>query len=297
MASKAVLRKIVRIDAEKCNGCGLCVPSCAEGAIRIVDGKAVLAAENLCDGLGNCLGECPQGAIAIEERPAEGFDESAVQRHLSSASRVDGGVPCPYPSAGKGMADSHAHPRQPRMGMAPHGPSVGMAPEMAAAAGHAGCPGAMARLFRRPGAPNAAVVGAPAAAQAASSTPSQLSQWPVQLALVPASGEFWRDADVLIAADCVPFALPEFHAKLLSGRKLAIACPKLDDMTPYVEKLAAIFSQNSIRSVTVAHMEVPCCGGIVYAVREAMDRAGRNDLPFRDVTVSIEGQVLETVGS
>ena len=268
MAPKAVVRKIVRIDPDKCNGCGLCVPACAEGAIRIVDGKAVLSADNLCDGLGNCLGECPRGAITIEERPAEAFDEAAVQRHLSPAGKADVGVPCP---SQRGMSAPHVH-----------------AP--ATAAGHAGCPGAMARLFRRPAAAKAALAG-DGAAQVGSAVPSQLSQWPVQLALVPASGEFWRGADVLIAADCVPFALPDFHGKLLAGRKVAIACPKLDDMTPHVEKLAAIFSENSIRSVTVAHMEVPCCGGIVRAVREALQRAGKSDMTFRDVTVSMEGAV------
>jgi hypothetical protein len=122
--------------------------------------------------------------------------------------------------------------------------------------------------------------------------PSQLSQWPVQLALVPANGPFWQDADVLIAADCVSFACPEFHEKLLAGKKLAIACPKLDDMTPYVEKLAEIFGGNAIRSITVAHMEVPCCGGIVRAVQVALARAGRTDIPVRDVTVTIEGEVV-----
>jgi hypothetical protein len=136
---------------------------------------------------------------------------------------------------------------------------------------------------------------APGMTPTATARPSQLSQWPVQLALVPVSGAFWQDADVLIAADCVSFACPEFHEKLLAGKKLAIACPKLDDMEPYVAKLAEIFSRtsgNSIRSITVAHMEVPCCGGIVWAVQAALERSGRADIPVRDVTVTIEGEVV-----
>ena len=121
---------------------------------------------------------------------------------------------------------------------------------------------------------------------------SQLSHWPVQLALVPTSGPIWHDADVLIAADCVPAAMPDFHTQLLSGRTVAIACPKLDQIEPYVEKLAAIFAGNSIRSITVAHMEVPCCGGIVYAVKAALKNSGRTDIPVHNITVGIDGQVI-----
>lgn len=220
------VRKIVHIDPDKCDGCGACVPSCAEGAIQIIGGKARLKADNLCDGLGNCLGECPRGAITIEERPAEEFDENAGRAHL----RADVSAPTATAGAKEGR-------------------------------------------------------------------PSQLAQWPVQLALVPTAGPMWQDADVLISADCVPFALAGFHEQLLAGKTLAIACPKLDDTGPYVEKLAAIFSRNSIRSITVAHMEVPCCTGIVYAVREALDRAGRADIPLHDVTVGIEGGILEPGGA
>lgn len=126
--------------------------------------------------------------------------------------------------------------------------------------------------------------------------PSMLTHWPVQLALLPAAGAMWQDADVLVCADCVPFAFPEFHEKLLrtedgGARRVAIACPKLDDIQPYIQKLAAIFSGGAIRSITVAHMEVPCCGGIVYAVQQALERAGRQDLPVRDVTIGIDGTI------
>jgi NAD-dependent dihydropyrimidine dehydrogenase PreA subunit len=280
--AKTAVRKIVRIDEDKCNGCGLCVPACAEGAIRIEDGKARLAADNLCDGLGNCLGHCPQDAITIEERPAEEFDEGAVEAHLAQG--------------GPGAAG--LQPRragdQPRRAVVPHeGPAH-------AGHGHAGCPGSMMRMLRKP-APGAAAPGAQAGKPVPRAAgkpvpqaprPSQLSQWPVQLALVPAAGPMWQDADVLISADCVPFALAGFHEELLAGKSLAIACPKLDDLAPYVDKLATIFSRNPIRSVTVAHMEVPCCTGIVYAVQEALQRAGRGDIPLHDVTVGIEGGIL-----
>lgn len=231
-------RKIVRIDEEKCNGCGDCIPNCAEGALRIVNGKARLVAEKLCDGLGACLGTCPQGAITIEERPADEFDEQSVHQHLQAA------------------------------------------PAMTSVAS-GGCPGSRMRLLTPP----------PAVANPRSTQHSQLSQWPVQLALVPVAAEIWNDADLLIAADCVPFAYPEFHEKLLAGKRLAIACPKLDNLDPYVQKLAAIFSRNRIKSVTVAHMEVPCCSGIVRAVQVALAQANRTDIPFHDVTIAINGTV------
>jgi NAD-dependent dihydropyrimidine dehydrogenase PreA subunit len=230
-------RKIVKIDEDKCDGCGLCVPDCAEGAIQVIDGKAKLLAENLCDGLGNCLGVCPRDAIIIEERPADEFDEAAVEAVKAAAQK-----PAPTPC---------------------------------------GCPGTMARSLE------------PQAAPSEKQAPrgSQLSHWPVQLTLVPPSGAMWDNADVLISADCVAFAMPDFHERLLAGRAVVIACPKLDDVGPYIDKLTRIFADNSIKSVTVAHMEVPCCTGIVMAARAAMDASGRTDIPFSDITVGIDGTV------
>ena len=229
-------RKIVKIDEDKCDGCGLCVPDCAEGAIQVIDGKAKLLAENLCDGLGACLGVCPQDAITIEERPADEFDEAAVDAARAVAAKPE--LPC-------------------------------------------GCPGTMARAL--------SPETAPPAQQGARA--SQLSHWPVQLTLVPPSGAMWNDADVLIAADCVAFAMPDFHERLLAGRAVVIACPKLDDVGPYIDKLTRIFADNSIRSITVAHMEVPCCTGIVMAAQAALDNSGRTDIPFADITVGIDGTV------
>jgi len=239
MSGKAT-RKIVKIDEDKCDGCGLCVPDCAEGAIQVIDGKAKLLADNLCDGLGNCLGVCPRDAITIEERPADEFDEAAV-----AAARTAAVEPDPLPC---------------------------------------GCPGTMARTLSPQAAENP-----PAGEQVARA--SQLSHWPVQLTLVPPSGAMWNDADVLIAADCVAFAMPDFHERLLSGRAVAVACPKLDDVGPYTDKLTRIFADNPIRSVTVAHMEVPCCTGIVVAAKTALENSGRTDIPFTDITVGIDGTV------
>jgi NAD-dependent dihydropyrimidine dehydrogenase PreA subunit len=218
MALRTV-RKIVHIDEEKCDGCGLCVPNCAEGAIRVVDGKARLMAENLCDGLGACLGHCPKGAITIEERAADAFDEEAVQR--ASAKEK----PC-------------------------------------------GCPGAAPRAVKGAG----------------------LKHWPVQFMLLPEKGGVWEGADVLLAADCVGYAMPDFHESLLDGKTLAVACPKLDDAEFYLEKLTRVVKENDIRSVTVARMEVPCCGGLARVAELAVRNSGK-DIPVKIVVVGLKGSV------
>jgi NAD-dependent dihydropyrimidine dehydrogenase PreA subunit len=243
-----MLRKIVQIDEAKCDGCGECVPSCAEGAIAIVNGKARLVGDVLCDGLGACLGECPQGAISLVEREAPAFDEEAVH--------------------------AVAVPVRPRLSV------LSSAPEPSRGGG---CPGS--RPMTLPRAPSAAA-GAPATGQ------SRLGQWPVQLHLVPIRAPFFQGADLLVAADCVPFAYARFHDDFLDGRAVVMGCPKLDDVAPYAEKLAAIIALGGVKSVTVVRMEVPCCGGISRLAREAVAAAGR-DLPFRDVIVGVDGQLRE----
>ncbi|UFS72041.1 4Fe-4S binding protein [Geomonas sp. RF6] len=247
-----MIRKIVKIDKEKCDGCGLCVPSCAEGAIRIVDGKAELAADNLCDGLGACLGDCPQDAITIIEREADEFDEEAVHQHLAGNAHA---------------AAPEAH--------APH--------KSHAEAHHGGCPGSRA-MSLKPAAP------APDAGEGAPQ-PSQLGQWPVQLHLVPPTAPYFQNADLLIAADCVPFAYADFHRDLLAGKAVVIGCPKLDDNDFYTKKLTELFRVSSIKSITVVRMEVPCCGGIVAAARQALAACGK-EIPFKEVRVSINGEIL-----
>ncbi len=252
-----VVRQIVKIDEEKCDGCGLCIPACKEGALQIVHGKAKLVSEVYCDGLGACLGHCPQGAISIVEEEAEEFDEKAVEDHLKANEEApEGKVPEP------------AHPF-------PH---------------EHGCPGARIMSF------TAKKKSGPCPAGTDESEPgSALSQWPVQLTLVPVAAPYLQGADLLIAADCVPFAYANFHNRLLEGKALLIACPKLDETAPYVQKLAKIFSECRPKSITVAHMEVPCCFGLGNLVQEAIRLSGKK-LPVRDVTISIQGEILADTG-
>lgn len=251
-------RVIVEIDEARCDGCGECVPSCAEGAIRMVDGKARLAGDALCDGLGACLGECPQGAIRVIERDAAPFDEAAVARHLG---RPPGARPVPPVAA----------PPAPRRSLS----VVQPAPESSAG----GCPGSRSVDLgpRRP-----------APSGPASATPSQLSHWPVQLSLVSPRAPWLAGADLLLAADCVPFAYADFHRDLLSGRRVLVGCPKLDDVQAYVGKLVELFRESNPRSLTVARMEVPCCAGIAWAAREAVRLSGIA-LSVSEVAVGVAG--------
>jgi len=239
-------REIVRIDEEKCDGCGACVPACAEGALQIIDGKARLVSEVYCDGLGACLGECPRGAITIEERDVEEFDEGAVRRHLAHrvTEQAQDKLPC-------------------------------------------GCPGSTAQVLERSG-----TVGT-ASADERTTTPSSLSNWPVQLRLVPVRAPYFDGADLLIAADCIPFAFADFHQRFLAGRTLLVGCPKLDDADLYRRKLAQIFLQNDIRTVTVLHMEVPCCLGLVHLVQLALKDSGK-PIHLAVSRIGIKGEICET---
>ncbi len=243
-------RSIIEIDETKCDGCGLCVPACAEGALRIVDGKARLVADVYCDGLGDCLGECPRGAIRIVEREADPYDETANHDAVSAAPRQTES-PC-----------------------------------------STGCPGTAVRNFQlnvlpAAGPPLPQLSGRPSPA----GTPA-LSHWPIQLHLVPTNAPFLRDADLFLVADCVPFACAEFHREILRGRPVVIGCPKLDNSKAYVEKLAAMLSQSSVKSLTVVHMEVPCCTNLVWIANEAMNLAGRQ-LPLNEITISLGGEIRE----
>ena len=253
-------RKIVKIDEDLCNGCGLCVPSCAEGAIQIVDGKARLIAENLCDGLGACLGDCPVDAITIEEREADEFDEVAVEEHLKEIGR--GG-------AQHAVSD-----------FATGGGCPSAAVQNFATVTGGGCPSAKAMSFSSPSQGGTTAIG---------SRPSRLTQWPIQLHLVPPTAPFFQNADVVLAADCAPFAYADFQEDLLKGKALAIACPKLDDTGPYVDKLTAMITESNIRSLTVVHMEVPCCNGLISMARQAITNSGR-DVPLETVCIGIKGE-------
>jgi NAD-dependent dihydropyrimidine dehydrogenase PreA subunit len=248
-----VVRRIVKIDEEKCDGCGLCIPQCKEGALQIIEGKARLVSERYCDGLGACLGHCPRGAISIEEREVDEFDEQALHEHLDSRQGAKG--------PGDGVERVHS------------------------------CPSAKVMSFQGRKKESSGVENS-----WNGRGESALSQWPVQLALVPVSAPYLRHADLLIAADCVPFAYANFHRGLLEGKTVLVACPKLDDTRPYLQKLAHIFARCEIRSVTVAHMEVPCCFGLVNLVEEAV-RLGGKEIPIKDVVVSVEGEIAEEVST
>jgi Pyruvate/2-oxoacid:ferredoxin oxidoreductase delta subunit len=235
-------RKIVKIDEDRCNGCGLCIPNCAEGAIQVIDGKAKLLSEKFCDGLGACLGHCPQDAITVIEREAEDFDEKAVEVHLHKKEMV---TPEPVPL-------------------------------------FVGCPSSRAMHF--------AVPETGKEKEPAIQSTSMLSQWPVQLKLVPVNAPYFQNADLLVAADCVPFAYPDFHRDFIKGRVVVVGCPKLDDIQYYKDKLTEIFKTHSIKSVTVPYMEVPCCFGLVKATEDAIAASGKK-VPFKKVKIGVRGDI------
>ena len=239
-----VIRKIIEIDDERCDGCGNCVPSCAEGAIQIVDGKARVIADKYCDGLGACLGECPQDALKIVEREADEFDEEAVEELLK-----------------KQAAEKDAAPKA------------------------GGCPSAAMKTFPMAGGPAAG------GKTIAPGGPSALGHWPIQIRLVPAGAPFLKGADLLIAADCVPVAYPSFHKDFLEGKAVMIGCPKFDDAQGYIDKLAQVFAESGIRSITSLIMEVPCCSGLPMIVKKALERSGM-DIPLEEVVVSARGEIL-----
>jgi NAD-dependent dihydropyrimidine dehydrogenase PreA subunit len=263
-----MLRKIVKIDEEKCNGCGLCVPSCAEGAIQVIDGKARLVSEMYCDGLGACLGECPQGALTVENREANEFDPAAVEKYL--------GRPATHTAATQAAPAPHDCP----------GSNVQTLRRSEPAAAPHACPGSMARVLPPQAARPAAI---PADAEA---LPSLLGNWPVQLSLAPIRAPYFAGARLCIAADCAPFAFADFHRQFLVGRTLLIGCPKLDNTELYRQKLAQIFSQNDIQSIDVVHMEVPCCFGLVHLVRLALADSGK-DIPLSLTKVGIRGNIVD----
>ncbi len=256
-------RKIVHIDEEKCNGCGLCIISCAEGALKIIDGKAKLVSDKYCDGLGACLGECPQGAIKIEEREAEEFDEAAVEHHLAEQRKAEANLPCSCPSTT--VTDLRKD-------------------QKAEATLPCGCPSTTVTDFGKHEA-RATTQGQVARQQSA------LGHWPVQLKLVPPTAPFLQGADLLLTADCVPFAYANFHADFLKDRALLVACPKLDEFDAHLEKLTQIIRQAGLNSITVLHMEVPCCTGLVYMAKEAIKASGKN-VPLNDVTIGVQGDRL-----
>ncbi len=260
-------RKIIRIDRDLCNGCGLCTTACAEGALALDgEGKAVVVRDLYCDGMGACLSVCPTGALTIEERDAAAYDPRAAYDHVLETRGRDAAARVHGAAAAAGPAPKSAgSPRPPARRDTPA----------------CGCPGSAAREIDVP---------KEAAADEPGTVRSRLSQWPVQLHLVSPFAPYFRGADLLVAADCTAFALGGFHKDLLDGRKLVIACPKLDETSPYVEKLADIIRENDLRSLTVAIMTVPCCGGLYRMVQEAVRLSGV-PLPVTRVVVNIDGTI------
>lgn len=250
-----VIRKIVKIDEEKCNGCGLCVDACAEGAIKIIGGKARLVSETYCDGLGACIGECPQGAITIEEREAEPFDEEKAKEWVAKQSKAEKSE-----SKTEISATENVEPLP------------------------CGCPGTHVQTF---------TPTSTSQSFQSDCCPPMLGNWPVQLRLVPPIAPYLQGADILLAADCVPFAYPAFHHKMLPGKVVLVGCPKLDDSSYYIEKLTQIIASAGIKSITIARMEVPCCSGLTRIAQMAVAASGK-EVPIGEIIISIRGEELDT---
>ena len=255
-------RKIIEINEELCDGCGDCVVSCAENAIEIIDGKAKLIKEQYCDGLGACLGDCPTGALSIVEREAPEFDEKAVEEHILKETLKEESI--------------NKQKQQHSFG---------------------GCPGSAARMFNEYALNNISPVSLNNTSPASNSkvpAVSKLKNWPIQINLMPVMAPYLKDANLLIAADCVPFAMPGFHSSFLEGKILMIGCPKLDDSNFYVDKLSQVFKENTINSIDVAIMEVPCCSGLMQIIKNALDKSGKN-IPLTTTVVSLRGEILNKI--
>ena len=279
-------RQIITIDERKCTGCAECIPACPEGALQVIDGKARLVSDLFCDGLGACIGHCPTGAMQVETREAEPYDE----RRVMAESIV---------KAGPNVIAAHLRHLQEHGEMGYLQTALDYLREQCianpleaqAANGHAhhggGCPGSRTMDFRSNGHIAPSSVAVPS-----EPSPSALRQWPVQLHLVSPIAPYFRDADVLLAADCVAFAMGDFHSRLLDGSALAVACPKLDSgMDRYLEKLVAMIDMAEVKSITVAIMEVPCCSGLTALVMQALEKASRK-VPVKRIVVSVTGKVL-----
>ena len=259
-------RKIITIDEDLCNGCGNCIVGCAEGALQLVNGKAKLVKENFCDGFGDCVGTCPTGALKIEERESEEFDFDATIKHVENI-RGEDGV--------KKMREAHAEHEH--KVVAVQRPAGG------------GCPGSRVRM---------AAAARPAAPVGDGAMPvvmkSEISQWPLQLHLVPPKAPFFEGRELVILSTCSPVTSPDVHWRYIRGRSVVIACPKLDRTEGYVDKLAGIFTQNSIPRVIILRMEVPCCGGLTAIVGEALKISQPEGLAVDEVTMTLEGEISNT---
>ncbi|MCK5559478.1 MAG: 4Fe-4S binding protein [Thermoplasmata archaeon] len=279
-----VKREIIKIDEELCTGCGDCIPNCPEGALQIIDDKARIISDLFCDGLGACIGHCPVDAISIEEREAEKYDERKVMEnvvkqgpnvikahleHLKDHGQDD------Y------LQEAIDYLKENDMEVPLEEPSP-EAPPLPC-----GCPGSAVQDFR-----DDTTCATPPTSEPVSRAASELRQWPVQIMLVPPSAPYLKDAELMIAADCVPFAYANFHEDFLKDKVLLIGCPKLDDIEYYKNKFQDIFNENEIRSVTYVHMEVPCCTGMVNAINSALEASGKT-IPIKEITISVKGEKID----
>ena len=281
-----MIRKIIKIDEEKCNGCGLCASACHEGAIDIIDGKAKLVRENFCDGFGDCLPGCPTGAITFEEREAPAYDEAAVKEAQQTATQQMAAVKTAQQTAAQQKVAAMA--AQQKVAAMAAQQKVGAMAHLAAGGQHpaGGCPGSRMMQFNRE--EEAVQAAAP---RAGFHPVSRLNQWPCQLKLVPTQAPFFDGAKLLIAADCTAYAYANMHEEFMKGKVTVIGCPKLDDVD-YSEKLTAIIRDNDIKSVTIVRMEVPCCGGLQRAAENALKASGKF-IPWQVITISRDGRILE----
>lgn len=274
-------RQIIQIDEKKCNGCGLCIPNCPEGALQIIDDKARLISDLFCDGLGACIGECPEGAISTVEREAEPYDEAIVMENIIKAG------PNTIKAHLKHLKDhDQSEYYQQAVNILKDREIPVPEDEIEPACVSAGCPGFAAQTIETEQAPESQ----------SADLHSELRQWPIQFHLLNPQAPYLKNADLLISADCVPFAFAGFHQHFMRGKIVIILCPKLDKgIDMYIEKLAQIFETQNIRSITVARMEVPCCGGIEFIIQKALEKAGK-DLEMNVNIVSIKGDILERNG-
>jgi len=256
-AATRIKRRIVKIDEDKCDGCGQCIMSCAEGALQIIDGKARLVSDKYCDSLGACLGECPQDAISIIEREGEPFDEESVKKHLAGQSPTVPDKACGCPSA-----DVLQFEKKDTL--------------------PCGCPSSTVSQFKATAKEEAATLG---------SQSSELAHWPVQLTLVPPKAPFLQGADVLLAADCTAFASGAFHHDFLKNHALLVACPKLDNYEAHLAKLTEVLRQSDVKSLTVLRMEVPCCAGLTRMAMQAILSSDK-DIPFKESIISTRGEIV-----
>ncbi len=275
-----MLRKIIQIDEEKCDGCGLCIPECHEGAIQLIDGKARLISDLFCDGLGACLGHCPQGAIKIIEREAQPYNERLVMQNMVKQGKNT------IIAHMKHLRDHNETGFLNEAWTFLEEQGIDIPKDMIEDKPQAhveSCPGSRSTAFNE----------TPAEHENHTDIPSALRHWPVQFHLISPSAQQYREADLLLAADCIAFSLGNFHQKYLPGKALVIACPKLDhDQQIYVEKLRALIDEAKINSITVMIMQVPCCGGLIRLIQMAMQQAERQ-VPVKGIVIGVQGEILK----